>query len=50
MEKPEITNPELEAHAKWEPVDPYAGYIVAENLQGETSFKGDDFVAENEED
>lgn len=41
MEKPDLTDAELEAHAQFEPT---------ENLQGETSFKGDNFVAENEED
>lgn len=41
MEKPEITNPELEAHLRWEPT---------ENLQGRDAPAGDDFVAENEED
>lgn len=41
MEKPDLTDPELEAHAQFEPT---------ENLQGKNAPAGDDFVAETKED
>lgn len=30
MEKPELTDPELEAHLRWEPTENLQGEIVAE--------------------